>query len=144
MASSVNRPTDNNHLVFVVKHALGCGTVAGIYAEQVAHIYEVVGLSALSMVYLFALLAFYFILYGYEARFIRFIQDSYRRRLQFFKVSVLVLNVLFSFNVCLRVSVVHYSDLAAAGLQGIFSLVAVLFPELLLPLIFAIEDAGGR
>jgi hypothetical protein len=145
MASSVNTPlrmtTDNNHLFFVVKHTLGCGTLAGIYAAQVSHIYEVVGFSPVSMVYLFALLAFYFILYGYEAKFIVFVQDSYIRRLKFFEISVLVLNVLLSVNEYMAQIGGRYANPTLEALAGVLSLVEALFPELLLPLIFAIEGA---
>lgn len=126
----------NSGLLGLLRHCFGIGTLSGIYTTQVVHVHQFVWFGTASIVYLFSLLSFYFLLYGYEAKLLRLPSEENLWRIKFFKRSLIAVNILLTL---LEVRS-HYSgsaqDLVLLILQGLFSVFGVVFPEMLLPLIF--------
>ena len=134
----------NPNVLLVVRHCFGCCTVAGIYTAQVIHVKEFFKLNAGSIVYLFAVLAFYIILYGYDAKLIRFHSARKERQLHYFKATLLIFNLALSF-----LEYWYNKDDQKTGLpiilfQGLFSFFCVLFAEKLVPLMLEIEINTGK
>lgn len=132
----------NPNTLFIIQHALGCTLLGGMYTVQIKHIEHIFGLYTGSLFYLFGVLVFYTVLYGYEARLICFESIEKARLLKFFRSSLFAFNILLSFLEYLDPSTPKQDSSVVLAVQGIFSFFSVIFTELLLSLILGIKING--
>ena len=124
----------------IIKHIFGLGTVLGIYFAQIYHIHEFIEPGIIIILYLFALLAYYFILYCCESRLLCLASAESQRRYNTLKGSIVIVNVVLSMAQYFYHSLMHAQTIPLIVMQALLSLFIVLFPEILLPLIFNIQD----
>ena len=131
----------SNHQVGIFKHSLGAGVVLCIYAAQVCHLCQFVEMGLFVFTYLFALLAYYCILYGCESRLFRLVTRESRRLYNFLKVLIIIVNVFFSVSGYFVHGFSHAQPIGLVVLKCLVFLFLALFPEVVLPLIFNIQHA---
>ena len=122
----------------ILKHFLGIGTIAGIYAAQAFHLHELVDMEIIVVLYLFALLAYYIILYGCESGIFSLATPQSRRLYIHLRASIAVVNVFLSALGYFYRNSVHFQSLPSISFLILLFLFMILFPEVLLPLIFNI------
>lgn len=121
----------------LIQHALGAGALGGMYSIQVGHIITLIGVSVISIVYLFCLFAYYCIQYGCESKIVIFDDEESKRLNRQYRLGLIMIGVVFSFVELTHNDVPHNSW--GFWLRAGFSVLGVIFPEHILKLIFGIS-----